>query len=479
LSSPEQSARSSSDDLEPEFADPEPTGFISTGPTEEDQERLEALEELPSTTEETQVLNAQAAARFDRRYQRYHEELARRAVREQRRNSRNARENQRLEIHLPGEFPSPPPTPVDTPYLTWFIPSVNYGPMASISDNAFKISSLKGRENYPVWRIQMQDMYEELELWKYVNGEETIEPVPRAAVTGATTPGGTVTTAGVAAIGQTEIDLWKKKTKQALSLLRRRIEAAPMTHVARCETAAQAWSAFRRVYETIGAAAMTLLRNRFTGIRMAEGENLEEHIKNIRTVFDELNIALMSEGSNHITELEFIRQLLASLPESWQYLVSVLDQTPRAGDTDGIQLSADLQSRLLAEYQRRKAMQGESIHIARYSNQNNRGRQPRASDRLNLTCHNCGTVGHIKRDCRKPGGGGFRPNNNSRGRGNSNRSRGGRNNSNNQGRNSQNNGQNRYNGNAYSNQNQNQNQSQNNNYNGTLLVPAERRRRTR
>ncbi|KAJ1309296.1 hypothetical protein OPQ81_004958 [Rhizoctonia solani] len=88
---------------------------------------------------------------------------------------------------------------------------------------------------------------------------------------------------------------------------------------------------------------------------MNEGDDLEKHIQNARQILNELNIALIAEGATHINELEFIHQFLASLPESWSVLISVIDQTPDATNANGVQLCQCILSRLLTEWHRRKA----------------------------------------------------------------------------------------------------------------------------
>ncbi|QRV97022.1 Copia protein [Ceratobasidium sp. AG-Ba] len=230
-------------------------------------------------------------------------------------------------------------------------------------------------------------MFEETELWPIINKSE---PLP--GPTQGTSSTGTATTTQPS---QTDINNWNKRNCQALGMIRRRIESAPMTHIACCTNSFEAWDVLAQLYQSIGSGAMILLCNRFSNLHMSEGDNLEEHIKKLRKVFDELNIALLAEGSSTIKELEFIRQLLASLPESWQIIVSIINQTPDATDPDGITLSQNIQSRLLNEYQRRRIATGE---VAMYI------KPKRASDRLTISCNNCGLKGHIIDECYKPGG---------------------------------------------------------------------------
>ncbi|KAG8733947.1 hypothetical protein FRC10_012053 [Ceratobasidium sp. 414] len=179
---------------------------------------------------------------------------------------------------------------------------------------------------------------------------------------------------------------------------------------------------------------MTMLRNRFTSLRMNEADNLESHIKELRKVFNDLNIALLAESSDQLKELEFIQQLLVSLPESWQILVSVIPQRPEATDTNGTRLSIDIQSRLLAEYHRRQSQHGEKSFLAQNWNdpQNHRRNSP----------------GHKRPDCWRPGGGAYRGDNHQdtphsrendrRNTGNRNDGRNGNNRNNNERRNNQN-----------------------------------------
>jgi hypothetical protein len=68
----------------------------------------------------------------------------------------------------------------------------------------------------------------------------------------------------------------------------------------------ETWNILQNHYQSLSVAAMTMLCNKFTSTCMAEGDNLESHIKDLCEIFNDLNIALLSEGTDQLKELEFI-----------------------------------------------------------------------------------------------------------------------------------------------------------------------------
>ncbi|KAG8723619.1 hypothetical protein FRC09_002536, partial [Ceratobasidium sp. 395] len=124
-------------------------------------------------------------------------------------------------------YPTPAPSPIQTLY--WFpVLPINYNMLNNVSDNHYKIDRLKGRENYAIWKIQMTDMYEENDLWKYVTSPDSTQPIIRTATAGTVTPGGTITVPAINAITQANIDDWRTTNRKALGMLRRRVEPAVM-----------------------------------------------------------------------------------------------------------------------------------------------------------------------------------------------------------------------------------------------------------
>ncbi|KAB5588692.1 hypothetical protein CTheo_7870 [Ceratobasidium theobromae] len=210
---------------------------------------------------------------------------------------------------------------------------------AIILDKNFLITKLHGHEDYHIWSIQMQDMFQEVGVWGIVDGSELRPSTPTNQAT------------------------WDTKNTSALGAICQHVESTPMVHISHTTEASKAWAALK-CYQNLGVAATTLLNHCFTAICMNEGDDLESHIKDMRKLFNDLNLALVAQSSNQLKELDFVRQLLVSLPESWNVLVSVINQKPEANDADGAQLLADIQSRLLTEYHHHKAQNSKKSYFA-------------------------------------------------------------------------------------------------------------------
>jgi hypothetical protein len=64
------------------------------------------------------------------------------------------------------EYPSPPP-----PTLTQPRPNTMADThMIIIADKNYSIAKLQGQDDYQVWCIQMEDMFQDVEVWNIVNG---------------------------------------------------------------------------------------------------------------------------------------------------------------------------------------------------------------------------------------------------------------------------------------------------------------------
>ncbi|KAG9088861.1 hypothetical protein FRC06_001823 [Ceratobasidium sp. 370] len=141
------------------------------------------------------------------------------------------------------EYPTPPPS-IHAPAMSNTGGASNPTPANTsasiISDRNYSISKLEGHDNYC---IQMEDMFQDADVWDIVEGRST-RP---------TTTGDPQTT-------------WDRKNMAALGALRCRIDTGPIIHVARATLVSDAWNILKTQYQALGITTMTMLRFKFTSL---------------------------------------------------------------------------------------------------------------------------------------------------------------------------------------------------------------------
>src|ERR1044072_6769289 len=219
------------------------------------------------------------------------------------------------------------------------------------------------------WKIQMRSLYKEADLWDIVQGQ----PVPVISAGTTTGTGATAVTTG--AVVQEDIDNWNKRYQISMGEMTRRCEVGPLGHIADSDNPHTAWTTLQTMFENIGTAAMTVLHQRFFGAKMKESDSIEEHIHNMRKLQEQINLAIAEEGGDKIKELQFICQIVTSLPKSWDIFISILDFSfDNTADQGGLLMSKKIQNHLLAEDLHCKACSGDSSFFTS-TNQSHDNRQ--------------------------------------------------------------------------------------------------------
>ncbi|KAJ1305541.1 hypothetical protein OPQ81_000546 [Rhizoctonia solani] len=163
------------------------------------------------------------------------------------------------------EYPTPPTSSAYTPApMTTPGNSSSTGNTATIStiiiaDKNYSINKLQGQEDYQIWHIQVEDMFQDMEVWDIVNKTST-QPSNN-------NPTGQAT--------------WDKKNRAALGALHHCVDTGPMTHIAHCMLVSKAWKILKNQYQSLSIATMTMLCNKFTSLHMSEGNDLKSHIKEL------------------------------------------------------------------------------------------------------------------------------------------------------------------------------------------------------
>ena len=128
------------------------------------------------------------------------------------------------------------------------------------------------------------------------------------------------------------------------------------------------------------------LRRKLYSLRLREGESVHEHIKAMTELFEALAVI-----GDPVTEEDQVVHLLASLPDSYDMLVTALE-----ANSEAVPKMEIVTERLLHEERKMKEKgTGEDGQKALSVG------HKRGNGKKQLTCYFCKKPGHFKRDCRK------------------------------------------------------------------------------
>ncbi|QRW23117.1 Retrovirus-related Pol polyprotein from transposon TNT 1-94 [Rhizoctonia solani] len=286
------------------------------------------------------------------------------------------------------------------------------GANAGGAGSLHRIPPLQGADNYNVWRIQMEDVLTDLDLYGHADGSK-LKPNSKVevAITGRKDDEGN-------RLPDLEVDSdnplyasWIKADRKALSNIRLRVDGSVLTHIQGCTTAADAWSTLEATFQVKGTVGLIDLRRRFFSHRMTDGEDIEEHIQRMRGWYQQIN----SISKDSCTEVDWITTLIASLPDSWDtFTQSVNFQFDLDDKNKQANQISDLRSRILAEAHRRntRGTDGKAFFSTNKSTVNRAIRtNGKGPDKTKSKCNNCGQLGHWIAECQSPGGGAFKSGN--------------------------------------------------------------------
>ena len=147
------------------------------------------------------------------------------------------------------------------------------------------------------------------------------------------------------------------------------------------------WQKLANQFEKKTWANKLNLRRRLHSLRLKDGDSVQEHIKTMTEVFDSLSVV-----EDPISEEDRVVHLLASLPDSYNVLVTALKAS------EDVPKMKVVTERLLHEERKLKERAGTSASAEKAMNSRQR------TKKKVLCCHHCGKLGHIKRNCRELNG---------------------------------------------------------------------------
>ena len=147
------------------------------------------------------------------------------------------------------------------------------------------------------------------------------------------------------------------------------------------------WDMLSNQFQKKTWANKLALRRRLHSLKLKEGQSVQEHIKQITEIFDELSVI-----GDKIENEDRVVYLLASLPESYEMLVTPLEANTEVPDM------ATVTERLLYEERKLKDRVGQgSSSTAGAMEEAMAVKHKRKGPR----CYYCHRIGHVQRNCRE------------------------------------------------------------------------------
>ncbi|KAK4327573.1 hypothetical protein Pmani_001980 [Petrolisthes manimaculis] len=214
--------------------------------------------------------------------------------------------------------------------------------------------------NYATWKVQCKMALIKEDVWSLVDGTE---PIP----------------------DPTETNKYSKyvlKKNKALAIVVLSVDPKLLYLLGEPEDPKKVWNKLADQFQKKTWSNKLQLRRRLYALRLKEGGSVQEHIKIITEIFNELSVI-----GDQMNEEDRVVHLLASLPESYDMLVTSLEANSEIPKMEFVT------EKILHEERKSLVKDNDGINV----------KQEKAfygkESRKTIKCHHCGKEGHIKRYC--------------------------------------------------------------------------------
>ncbi|KAK3007967.1 hypothetical protein RJ639_014055 [Escallonia herrerae] len=181
-------------------------------------------------------------------------------------------------------------------------------------------------ENYDFWFVKMKTIFKSLGLWESV-------------VEGFTEPN---TTEGMTENQKKKLDEKRQKDASALSLIQRNVTDPIFPRIMRVESAKEAWETLRNEFQgdhKVRAIKLQSLRKDLENMKMKEDESLKDYSSR----FLELINQMKTHGED-ISDRRIVEKTLISLPEKFDPIIAVIEETKDLSTLSVQEVMASLKS---------------------------------------------------------------------------------------------------------------------------------------
>ena len=246
--------------------------------------------------------------------------------------------------------------------------------MAMATENRSVAVIPLNNSNYATWKVQCRMALIKDGLWSIVNGTEAL-------------PSRDTATADA-------ISKFEARRDRALAVIVLSVEPSLLYLLGDPQDPVLVWKKLQDQFQKKSWVNKLSLRRKLYSLRLQERDSLQDHIKRITELFDELTFV----GDN-ISDEDRVVHLLASLPDSYDVLVTALESNSTLPAMEVVV------ERLLHEERKLKDRSSTGSGASNNSALTIKGcgdpqqRKFKSSGPQGPRCHYCKRIGHIQRNC--------------------------------------------------------------------------------
>ena len=214
--------------------------------------------------------------------------------------------------------------------------------------------------NYCTWRLQVKMALIRDNCWGIVNGDE------------------------IAPTEASELQKYNIRKNRALALVVLAIDPKILYLVGDPDDPKTVWKLLADQFQKKSWSNRLALRRKLFSLRLGEGDSVQSHIKTMVEIFNELNAI-----EDKITEEDKVVYLLASLPDSYNMLVTALEASAEVPKFEVVT------ERILHEETKISVRSSSAENSASGNALSSFGKRRRTG----IKCFFCDMPGHIKRNC--------------------------------------------------------------------------------
>ena len=174
-----------------------------------------------------------------------------------------------------------------------------------------RVCSLKGNENWAVWKFQIKIMFMAKGVYSIVEGTEEKPTAPEAGAD-----------ANIVATFQKELANWTKNDAIAQKYIVTTIDNTPMLHIIDCSSAQEMWEKLQKVYENKSDTSIHILQQEWFNYKKNTSDDMATHISKVQ----DLSCRLKALGET-ISDSMLITKIIMTLPEDYKHFISAWEST--------------------------------------------------------------------------------------------------------------------------------------------------------